>query len=459
MKLKRHLIIYALILTIATGLWGCQKNFLEIKPNKALLIPTTLNDMQALLDNIAVFSITPGITGIADGDYYTTDAGWKAWNTDGERNSYTWAADIYAAAPVTDWTIPYQQIFYANVVLDGLPAIAVSTANQVTYNGIKGSALFSRAFAGYNLLQEFALPYNPASAATDPGIPVRLTSDVSKTSMRSSVQDSYAQVLSDLKAARPLLPVTTIAKSRPVLAAAYAMLARVSLVMGDYPAAGRYADSALQSRNTLIDYNTLSTTATRPFPRAIPSGNDEVIFYASLSSYTFASSAATFADTTLYRSYAANDLRKSLFFKASGLSGTFKGNYAGIVALFSGIATDELYLIRAECAARQGQTAAALSDLNTLLAKRWKTGTFVPLTASGADAALVLVLTERRKELFGRNLRWSDLKRLNSDSRFRVTLTRKVNGNLYTLEPGSKRYAYPLPLAEVTLSGIPQNER
>ncbi|WP_256389363.1 RagB/SusD family nutrient uptake outer membrane protein [Mucilaginibacter sp. PPCGB 2223] len=438
---------------------ACRKDLLDTKPNKALLVPTTLSDMQALLDNIAVFNLTPGITGIADGDFYTSAAGWTAWNTDGERNSYTWAADIYGASKSTDWNIPFQQVFYANVVLEALPVITVTATNQNDFNTIKGTALFSRAFANYHLLQLFAPPYHAASAGTDPGIPLRLASDISQKSVRASVADGYAQVLSDLRAACPLLPPSNNEKSRPVVAAAYALLARTYLVMGDYARAGLYADSCLQSKNTLIDYNTLSTSAAKPFPRAIPYGNDEIIYYSSLNSYSFASSASTLADTSLYRSYAANDLRKPVFFKTSGISGTFKGNYAGIVAVFSGLATDEMYLVRAECAARQGQTAAAMADLNTLLAKRWKTGTFVPFTAFDADAALGMILTERRKELIGRNLRWTDLRRLNTEPRFAVTLTRPLNGNTYTLTPGSKRYTYPLPPDEISLGGLSQNER
>ncbi len=435
---------------------SCKKDFLNTKPDKALLVPTTIGDMQALLDNIAVFNITPGITTIADGDFYTTDAGWKAWSSETERTSYLWAADIWGTFNPSDWLVPHQQIFYANVVLDALPNIDAKTAG---YGAIKGTALFSRAFAYYNLLQEFANPYRAASSGTDPGLSVRLTADINQKPPRSSLRATFDQVIADLRAARALLPLTSNYKSRPVLAAAYGLLARVYLVTGDYALAGKYADSCLQQRPVLIDYNTLSATATRPFPRAIPNGNDEVIYYASQVSFSSAGNAATLADSTLFRSYVANDLRKTLFFRASGISGTFKGNYAGIIALFSGIAADEMYLVRAECAARLGQAGPAIDDLNTMLLKRWKKGTYVPLVASDAESALKLVLAERRKELIGRTMRWSDLKRLNNDPRFALTLTHKVNGQVYTLAPDSKRYAYPLPLDEVNLGGVVQNER
>lgn len=435
---------------------GCQKAYLDTKPDKALLIPTTVGDMQALLDNSAVFNVTPALSAIADGDFFTTDAGWKSWTNDVERNCYTWSADIWGTFDPSDWQLPYRQVFYANVVLDGLKTIYEQTPG---YASVKGTALFSRAFAYYNLLQEFTVPYLPAAAPQGLGLAVRLTGDVTGHPVRSTLQGTYDQVLKDLLAARSLLPVSSSYKSRPVVAAAYAMLARVYLVMGNYELAGKYADSCLTQRPALIDYNTLSTTATRPFPRAIPNGNDEVIYYAAQVSFSFASNAATLVDSGLYRSYAANDLRRILFFKSSGVSGTFKGNYGGIIALFSGLTTDEMYLTKAECAARQQNASGAMETLNNLLVRRWKKGTFMPLTANDAGTALAIVLTERRKELVGRNIRWSDLKRLNQEERFAQTLVRRVNGAGYMLLPGSRRYAFPLPLAEIQLGNAVQNER
>ena len=439
----------------------CKKDFLDVRPDKALLVPATLADMRALLDNnLAVFNQSPALTTVADGDTYTTDAGFNAYVLDEERKSYIWAADIFGNVSAGDWNIPYKQIFYANVVLEGLGKISPPGAEQAEYNAVKGTALFYRAFAYYNLMQQFAPPYRAASAATDKGVPIRLTSGVGPNAVRSSVAATYEQVLTDLRNARALLPASTAFKTRPPVAGAMAMLARVYLVMGDYARAGRYADSCLQQNPALINYNTLSTTATRPFVKALPNSNDEIVFYSIALSYGFGSSTSpTVADPALYASYAANDLRKVIFFRALAPGFKFKGNYAGIIAIFSGIATDELYFIRAECAARLGNTAAALADLNKVLITRWKTGTYVTMNAATPEDALKLILMERRKELTGRGTRWTDLRRLNDDPRFALTLSRKVLGNTYTLEPGSKRYTYPIPLDELRLNALEQNER
>jgi hypothetical protein len=164
-------------------------------------------------------------------------------------------------------------------------------------------------------------------------------------------------------------------------------------------------------------------------------------------------------DSSLYQSYSTNDLRKQLYFKNNNNgSYAFKGSYDGTSLLFSGVAVDEVYLIRAECLARTGNTTAALNDLNTVLEKRWKKGTFIPFTASTPGEALTLILTERRKELLFRGLRWSDIKRLNKEGAS-ITLKRILNGQSFTLQPNDPRYALPIPEDIIELTGMPQNAR
>ncbi len=91
---------------------------------------------------------------------------------------------------------------------------------------------------------------------------------------------------------------------------------------------------------------------------------------------------------------------------------------------------------------------------------RWKTGTFVPFTANTQEEALQIILQERRKLLLGRNLRWTDLCRLNLDLRFAVTLTRNVKGQQYTLPPNDPRYTMYIPNAEVLVNQlVEQNQR
>ena len=440
---------------------GCgKKDFLDAKPASNLFVPSTLDDFQAILDKDAM-NETPVLGELSSDNYYLLNYSFWQSLTIKERNAYVWAADTYQGqGGVLDWNTLYQEVLGANVVLDGIDNVPVTAANQQQWNAIKGDAYFVRAYAFYNLAQVFAPIYDEATGATDMGIPIRLTTDINTPSTRASVKETYDQLLSDLANAYFLLPATIPQnnRNRASQPAVLALKARVYLSMRQYDKAGICADSCLRMYNTLMDYNVLPTPP--PFPRT----NPEAIYQSRLISTTGVLKSTVsncIVDSNLYRSYDAYDLRKSLFFTINGTSGLpiLKYSYNGGTYCFSGLATDEVYLIRAECYARAGNTAAAMTDLNTLLQTRWKnTVTFTPLTASTPAAALALVLTERRKELCFRGLRWTELRRLNKDG-YSITLTRVLNGQTYQLAPGDLRYVFPIPPDVITLGGIQQNPR
>ncbi|WP_454802848.1 RagB/SusD family nutrient uptake outer membrane protein [Mucilaginibacter phyllosphaerae] len=458
-KIKNILLFHAAASLLVLA--ACKKDFLEVRPNKSLLVPETTADLRALLDNNFLFNNMPALTRISDGDLFATEVAYNSFSINDERNAYTWAADIFGASTTNEWNMPYQQVFYANVVLETAEKLPATDATSPEGREIKGAALFNRAFAFYQLSQEFASPYQAATASSTMGIPLKISSKLTDKVGRGTLEETYQRMLTDLKQARLLLPAETTFKTRPNRAATYAMLAKVYLSMQDYPNAGRYADSCLQLHSQLLDYNTLNPALSRPFPRPLPHGTtDEVIFYSLAQYYSFmTTSLAVTVDPALYDAYEDSDLRKSLFFANLPPGKRFRGNYAGIISQFSGIATDEVLLIRSECRARAGNLSSALNDLNTLLVKRYKSGTYVPRTAATANEALRLILQERRKELTGRGTRWSDLRRLNQEPAHAVTLSREVLGTIYHLEPNSKRYTLPIPADELKLNELPRNER
>ncbi|HVW96700.1 MAG TPA: RagB/SusD family nutrient uptake outer membrane protein [Mucilaginibacter sp.] len=452
--MKTKYLKYTLFLLLLTAL-SCKKNALDIKSDDALVVPSTLQDFQGMLDNeVTINTSAPALDEMSTDNLYLPYTTWQALSNAFERNSYIWAKDIFQGASSNDWYYAYQKVFYANVILDGLQNIQVTDINRTDYNNVKGQALFLRAYSFFKIAQDYAKPYIASSAKTDLGIVLRLTSDINAKSVRSTVQQTYDQITSDLLTAQSLLPVTPSYKTRASQPAAAALLARIYLTMGDYQNAFKYADASLKAFSTLLDYNTLNAAASYPVPLL----NSEVEYHQALSLYlTFLNMQV---DPGLIQSYNSNDLRLTVFYKNNN-NGTYsyKGSYVGSLTLFGGIAADETYLIRAECNARLGNTSDAMNDLNTLLQKRYKTGTFTALTASSADNALSLILAERRKELVFRGLRWSDLRRLNQDPRFTVTLTRNLNGTVYTLPPNDPKYVFPISDNVITYSGIQQNPR
>ncbi|SEA52607.1 SusD family protein [Pedobacter hartonius] len=455
--------IFAICILLSSS---CKKSFLDAKPTSAILTPKTLNDLQGLLENdVELTKSTPALSQMASDDYiFTSYENWLSTNTPTERNSYLWAKDIYEGTKlIRDWSSGYSGIFYCNNVLEVLSTIEQTPSNTAQYQMIKGWALFMRAYLLYDLVRNFSPTYDSATAAQDLGVPVPLKPEVDVLLGRASVQDTYQQILSDLaKATRALEPTRPVNSNRPGRAAAYALGARIYLSMRLYKEAEGYADSALTISSKLIDYNTISKTALNPFEI----NNDETIFStgAILADYTIITPTSANTRVTvnpeLVNLYDPNDLRLTIFFRLNATTGNLyvRRGYFLQSTPYTGLATDEMYLIKAECLARRNLIPESLDWLNRLLINRFITGSFKPVRGLSQDAALQRILTERRKELVWRTLRWTDLKRLNKEGA-NITLTRSLNGVTYTLAPNDLRYVFPIPDDEIALSGIQQNPR
>jgi len=441
---------------------SCKKEdkFLSAIPNNQLSVPNTLDDLNLMIRDEGTFNNSETDLSIASADeYYPTELLWDA-NDEVSKNVYLWkSGDVFGTQPVSDWNYRYSAVYSSNTILDALANIKIEAGQQNEANNIKGTALFYRAWAFYNLLQIFTMPYDSTKASSELGIPLRLTSDFNSKSTRANEKVCYTQVTNDLKLAISLLPATSSFITLPTKTSASGFLARVYLTMGDYNNALAYSDKFLKSFNTLTDFNNLS-------PGSYPIANSylaEDVYHAAIGSIeysTWYSKRNTIIDSVLYKSYEQNDLRKSVYFWNLGNGPSFIGTFDVLRATwFCGITTGEIYLTRAECYARLGNQDAAMADLNTLLLKRYKTGTFIARIATSSDNALSQILLERRKEMVFRGTRWADLRRLNLDPKFAVTLKRNIEGITATLPPNDIRYALPIPFSEIKLSGIPQNPR
>lgn len=458
------------VLLVLLGLlnFSCEK-FVDVKKNSAQSLIETAADCQLVLDNYNVMNVGyPSDGELSADDYYLNDAGYLSSTLGStDRDMYTWQSTAFRPGAQPQWLIPYKVVYHANLIMETVDKLKGST-DQKILDGLRGQSLFFRAYAFWQVAQLYTKPYVVATADQSPGIPLRLSSDINEKSDRGTLKQTYARIIQDLNEASSLLPDVALVSSRPSKGATYAMLARVYLSMEDYTAALTSATLALQINNQLLDYNTLSATSSTPFSRF----NKEVLFHSvmnpgpTLNPGTATSNIAKI-DPVLVNSYSTNDLRKQLFLKAnSGVdAGTFRfsGNYepAASASFFDGLAVDELFLIRAECYARAGNINSAMADLNTLLKTRWLSGVYVDMVSSTADEALSKVLIERRKELLMRGLRWTDLRRLNLDSRFAKTLSRTINGVTYTLPPNDLRYTLLIPDEVIANSNfaIQQNPR
>lgn len=435
---------------------GC-KDFLDERPDKSLVIPSTLEDLQAILDDYNNIVGDPTYGEISADDYYLTDVGWSTIPEEGHRRAYMWEKDyLFSELTSLEWLNVYRNVYKANTVLEKLDEIERNEKNKQLWDDVKGQAYFLRARSFLSVANIWTVGYDPTTAKEKLGIPLRLESDFNIQSKRASLDETYSMIMNDLNNAISLLPINFAHPTRASKVAALGLQARTYLFMRDYENCRRLSNECLELKNNLMDFNHLDPKKTYP----ISQFNDEVIYVSQIGNPQPLRATRAKIDSTIMLLFDKNDLRKTVFFQNNGDgSFGFKGSYQGSNILFSGLATDELYLMRAECKVRNGDIKGALDDLNKLLKSRWDNKTdFKPIEGFEKEQLLDLILIERRKELLMRGIRWPDIKRLNLEGRG-IKLARKINNQTVLLEPNDPKFALPIPESVINISKIEQNPR
>lgn len=471
------------------------KNYLD-EPNKIQADIKTVDQLQALLDNVTGLEPYGGVAFGYEGDNatatYSTDdteitpelyRNYPSAFTLVRLYYYTLDIDnIIGAASDPLWNNEFRKIFNANVVLANADD---ASGDAVSRNRIKADAYFIRAYSYWTLVNYYCLPYAEENFNAK-GLPIKKTTDYSESLKRASLKETYDFILSDIAQAQSLVNYNDVQAdmrwrvSKPAIDA---FLSRYYLFTGDYDKSVQYANSALTSQTAkLVDFNTIP--AGRPATYSNPSAT---LNYSALNDYsstrffkwdefyyarfTYTGSQWDIPSTNLLSMYDhSNDLRFLLLMIPNG------GRRAGVINpaqyrytyfsdgsyLPSGPTIAEVLLNKAEALARKGNMTDALAAVNMLRAKRLKT--YVPLTAGSAANALTQILQERRREL-PFSFRWADIRRfsVNETPGDDVTVTHtffkmgvgSVDLNTiqtYTLPVKSLRYAVPINSIEITAS-------
>lgn len=452
-----------IILWMSTMLWGCGESFLDIKSNRNDQMPNSIGDYQALMDDAyqVINMKTSHMLGLIAADEIAVDevnlADFKPYH---QRNAYLWVKEnFFEGEQSTDWNNAYRRILYCNQVLEGLGKLEVKEGELKEYQQVEGSAYFFRAMSYYQLAQLFCEVYTKDSQ-NKLGLPLRTEADITLKVKRSNLQETYDFILKDLEKARELLPERTLLRTRPSKAAVVAFLARLYLQFGDYESTEKNALAAMSSfSGEIIDYNLL-TRDPNSFDlfAAYNLNHPEVILNTYMFSPEIASIGFLAVSEELLSQYDDSDLRKTLFFKVYNGFNVFVGTYSGFGFPFTGLAIDEIVLILAECEIRKGNRIMALKYLNDLRSKRYVKGTEDYVSESDEDI-LREVLLERRKELVFRGVRWEDIRRLNRDSQYPVTIQKRNGSELITINPNDSRYVFPIPDLSIELGSLEQNKR
>lgn len=437
-------------------LTGCQK-YVDIK-TQGQLTPGDITNYRYLLNNTSAYEGGPRMSDLASDDAGIVDGSTQqlalaasvsyAWFA----NSYTWQA----AYPVTtsaftdyEWNAMYNTIAYCNTVTTEVPTSTGGT--DADKAELIAEALVHRSDAYLMLVNTYAKPYNAATAASDPGVPLLTQETTVQSLVRTPVQTVYNQIITDLKKALPALPATQAYNTLPSKASAYGELARCYLYMNDYTNASKYADSTLALKSTLNDLGPLTVVNTTTYP--LRKFDPEVLLSkVPYGGVPFAPTVIRLSDDLLTL-LGTKDQRYNLF---TCLPSVMTSSYTAAGGRFFykdkalsearniGPSVPEMMLIKAEAYARAGDANNAMLWVNNLRKKRFKAADYADLTATSANDALVKVIDERHREFFCRMLRWWDMRRLKSDPQFQKTYTRTFAGVTYTLEPTSNKYTFQI---------------
>jgi hypothetical protein len=483
--MKTNIYTSLLAILLLLTFFSC-KDYLDIKP-KGQMIPTSTDDYRKILDyignkNSVGFRIdllnTYGITEYLSDNYQPNEARYATLKTD-QINRFNWAKNGFlydVDKEDLDWRSLYGQIYIANSAIAGIPD---ATGSEDIKKSMIGEAKVHRAFCYLGLVNIYAKHYTEASAATDLGVPLKLDVSLSSSLERVTVKEVYDQIIKDLTEAIPDLSSEQKYNLRPTKASAYGLLARTYLFQGNYEKALENAQACLNISDFLYDlhdmmnhddpanlrYNKFDSDFTSwddqeiLLQKEVPSGSTGGGYYYSWYFWTDSLTLdAIYIDMD-------NDLRLPLKFnKVSNTDYQYyevRNRWAGETFYYAvhGVSTPEVLLTRAEANARLGNPNLAIADLDALRVNRFIHGTYSNYSDNSytQNEVIQLVLDERRRELFGRNMRWFDLKRLNAIENANITITRVLTGN--QLAPGDNHWVMPIGMKYIGLNQeIVQNE-
>ncbi|MGI4740345.1 MAG: RagB/SusD family nutrient uptake outer membrane protein [Janthinobacterium lividum] len=479
--MKKKFIWSASVLALGLSLAGC-KDALEIDPQQSIDAADAYNTSQKVSA-----AVVGAYARLDDPRLYGTDlilvpellgevgAGYIAWN--GSFQNYN---QLYRRTQISTlsnaqgiWTQAYNAINQCNLILANLAA--VTDVGQRTQ--FEGEANYIRGIMYFELVRLYAQQYTAGGANAQDGVPINLTAvttaEQADTKLaRSTVQQVYAQVITDLQAAIQKLPTQNVTRASKY--SAEAMLARVYLQQGNYTDARAMANDVITNSGAALAGTVAAVFANRNSGESLfeiqqndqnnaGTSNDGLATY-------FAGYSPTGDQTVLYgrgdiyiqpafvNLYGTTDVRgtdgnpalttQKLIYVSDGNNKT--GRYRTIKWRTYGqnivvARLAEMYLIRAEADARAGNITSALADVNRIR------------TRSGATAlttvTLANVLRERQLELAFEGFRIHDLKRVNAIvvPAVAATATTPASPAVLASDP---RLVLPIPQREINNNSL-----
>lgn len=487
----KRIFLYALLINVIF-LTGCKK-YLDKEPDNRTQV-TTPDQISQLLTNAYPQSNYMLFAESMSDNVEDKGSGGTGYDFVDNINSRSYRFEVVEAAPGdldspdAYWNGCYKAIAAANHALD----IIETSTNKAQLTAHRGEALLARAYAHFMLVTFFSKVYDPASAATDPGIPYVTSPEKTTfaTYERKTVAYVYEMIEKDLKEGFPLIDdriYGTVPKFHFNRKAAAAFAARFYLFKRDYTSVVTYANQALGSTATesLRNWNTTLTALQflelqAEYTKSSERGN-----------LLLQEANSIWGRAYPYLRYGLGETIRQNVFDAKNVSGWYytytvyggtpdvynipkfyehfvrenlnanSGDPYNTVPLLTG---EEALLNRAEAFVRLNNTTAAINDLNSFISKNIddyspdtdnvtaaKVAAFYNMPAN--EAIIKATLDFKRAFFMHEGLRWLDILRLKIPV---VHLTRE--GQRFELTPDDKRRVLQLPVL-TKQAGLEPNPR
>jgi hypothetical protein len=408
--MKRKYIYSFLAVAISLGATSCKK-YLDEKPNNQIATQDAIVD--AGTARAAIIGAYDRVQNYYS-SYYPTLGVMPADNVifNGTLNEYLQldqnAVPVDNVITVAAYQNIYKAVNSANSVIAAVPAVNDPLLTSDEKNKILGEAYFIRALSYFDLGRGWG------------GVQLQLAPTTNLSALkgvkRSTLDQTYDQVLADLTKAETLLPEDASTRNRAQKSVARALRARLHLYRQQWSDAENYATQVIgNTKYALVKpYNTFFTApflSTESVFELSYSTNDKNsywnLWYPSSAGgqYTLKPSDALAAKLNNPN---IGGTRKTL------IAGTGTGVYGVLYNTTSSsidpsyvIRIAELYLIRAEARAQQNNLAGAIVDLNIIRARAG-----VPATTATTQAAILQAIEDENSVEFPFEAhRWFDLVR------------------------------------------------
>jgi hypothetical protein len=442
--------VFKYILPVFLLLGSCKK-FLDVQPQ------LQVDESQAITNASTAQTALTGLYNLLGNDnYYGSNFPALSYLSGGDvqwTGSQTSPQEVVLHKLTADngyvssaWSQIYRTILSSNYIIEKVPEVADAGFTQAIRNQLVGEARFVRALAYFDLARGWG------------GVPLIVNATHSSTENnnvpRSTVSDTYAQVLKDLNEAERLLP-ETISRNKATRKTVFALKARYFLYEQQWDSAEVYASKVI---NDNINYKLAKPYGNFFLNNAIatPESVFELAYSTSFKNGhsnwwmpPVAGGRREWAPTnqlvTLLNSPASGGNRNVLIAQTAPPGNLWYGklyyrNPVGTDPAYI-IRIAELYLIRAEARTQSNKIALALEDINNV---RDRAG-LPALSDSKPESLLNAIEQERRLEFAFEADRW-----------FNLVRNKRVGAVLGITD--ANKYLFPIPTSEmVTNSSIKQN--